>query len=155
MNESALPGPARLGHADASRIAWAGIAADPSGATHARVELTHWLDSHFTLGADRSSDVVLAVYEALANAVEAAIGNDATFDVHANYDGEHRTLTVTVTDHGEWRSAALVSHPAPSLHRGRGIPLMRALADHTRIDTDDRGTAVALTWNDVMAAGAG
>lgn len=132
---------------------WAGISADPAGATLVRTELSRWLEHHFALDGDRSSDVALAVYEALANAVEAATATDPTMDVHASYDSGRRTLVVTVVDRGEWRLAPLVASAAPSLHRGRGIPLMRALADHTRIDTNDGGTAVALTWRDVDAVG--
>ncbi|BBZ29056.1 anti-sigma regulatory factor [Mycolicibacterium madagascariense] len=129
---------------------WSGISADPAGATLVRTELTRWLEHHFALDRDRTSDVALAVYEALANAVEAATATDPTMDVHASYDPGDRTLAVTVVDRGEWRLAPLVTSPAPS-HRGRGIPLMRALADHTRIDTDDGGTAVRLTWHGVEA----
>jgi serine/threonine-protein kinase RsbW len=152
MNESALPGLARLGYADPSRIAWAGIPANPSGATLARMELARWLETHFGLDGTRTGDVVLAVYEALANAVDAAPTTDSTMDLHATHDQEHRTLVVTVSDRGEWGSAPLVTNRAASVHRGRGMPLMRALSDHTRIDTDDDGTAVSLTWKDVTAA---
>ncbi len=152
MNESALPGPAPFEPADRSRAEWTGISADPAGATLVRTELSRWLERHFVLDRDRASDVALAVYEALANAVEAATATDPTMDVHASYDPDDRRLVITVVDRGEWRLAPLVASPAPS-HRGRGIPLMRALADHTRIDTNDGGTAVALTWLDIDALG--
>jgi serine/threonine-protein kinase RsbW len=151
MNQSVFPRPAGSGHPDPTHVAWAGIPADPHGATWARTTLAQWLGHHLALGDDRTGDVVLAVYEALANAVEAGTSTESTMDLTAAYDTERRTLVVTVIDRGAWPSSPPVSNSAAPVQRGRGLPLMRALADHTRIDTDDGGTAVALTWTDVPA----
>jgi serine/threonine-protein kinase RsbW len=68
--------------------------------------------------------------------------------VHAAYDCEADTLAVTVTDRGQWRQP-VPDTPAkqpPYALRGRGIPLMRALADDATIDTTTAGTQVTLTW---------
>ena len=57
------------------------------------------------------------------------------FDV----DAEHREarIRVTVRDHGHWR-------PPRGSHRGRGLPLMRALMDSVDVDHGTEGTVVVL-----------
>lgn len=84
-------------------------------------------------------DLGLAVYEALANTVE-----------HAYYSGRHRPtmrlqawlnhdqVVVTVSDQGRWRD------PGTPEHRGRGMTVMRYLADDVDIDITARGTTVQL-----------
>lgn len=128
------------------------IAADPQSASRTRVEFRRWLDRHFTLGAERFSDLLLAVSEALSNAAEFAyVGapQRGTMDVSANYDVDSDTLAVTVCDRGRWRHSspdrALTKHDHQV--RGRGIPLMRALADEATINPTPHGTLVKLTWN--------
>ena len=95
--------------------------------------------------------MVLAVNEAMANAAEFAyvmVERPGAMHVLASYDGTAATLTVTVTDEGAWRSA----DPATTdLKRGRGIPLMQALADHATVDSTAAGTRVCLEWNRVAA----
>jgi serine/threonine-protein kinase RsbW len=69
--------------------------------------------------------------------------------VRALYDGSAATLTVTVTDEGVWR------HTDPASagpRRGRGIPLMHALADRATVDSSPAGTRVCLEWNQVAPA---
>ena len=68
--------------------------------------------------------------------------------LRADYDGGTSVLTVTVTDEGAWR----IADPETNSHsRGRGIPLMRALADRANIDSSAAGTRVRLEWNRVAA----
>jgi anti-sigma regulatory factor (Ser/Thr protein kinase) len=122
------------------------VAADALNATQIRVEFRNWLDRHFALGAERFSDLVLAVGEALANVAEFAYADApdrGTMDVAATYDPDSDTLSVTVDDHGRWRQRA----SARDLSRGRGIPLMRALADEANIYGTAQGTKVTLLWN--------
>ena len=61
--------------------------------------------------------------------------------VLADYDGGTAVLTVTVTDEGAWRIA---DPETRSISRGRGIPLMHALADRATIDSTPAGTRVRL-----------
>ena len=67
----------------------------------------------------------------------------------ADYDRGTAVLTVTVTDDGAWRIA---DTEKKSNSRGRGIPLMRALADRATFDSSATGTRVRLEWNHVAAA---
>jgi serine/threonine-protein kinase RsbW len=137
---------------DRSRFVRTRVAADACSAARTRVEFGVWLERHFTLGADRFSDLLLAVNEAIANAAEFAYCDSAqrgTVDVSAAYDGDSDTLAVKVNDQGHWRPKVPVQ---PQL-RGRGIPLMEALADEVTIDRTPHGTHVTLTWTDLTGPG--
>lgn len=127
----------------------ADVVADPVSAATVRRELSDWLRRFFTLDATKVSDVVLAVNEAMANAAEyayATVERPGKMHVRARYDGSAATLTVTVTDEGAWRSA----QPVTKEHRrGRGIPLMHALADRATVDSSQTGTRVSLEWAQV------
>ena len=126
--------------------------ADPATASAIRREFSEWLHHHFALDAAKECDVVLAVNEAMANAAEyayATADRPGVMQVQARYDGNAATLTVTIEDQGAWRT----SDPGTrELKRGRGIPLMRALADEATVDTSPTGTRVSLAWTGVDAA---
>jgi anti-sigma regulatory factor (Ser/Thr protein kinase) len=118
-----------------------------------RQEFSVWLKRHFELDPTRVSDVVLAVNEALANAAEfayVAAAQPGAMHLLADYDSGSAVLTVTVSDDGAWRIAD--SEKKKSNTRGRGIPLMRALADRATFDSTPAGTRVSLEWNHVAAA---
>lgn len=135
---------------DRSRFLRDRVAADPSNAARARAEFGLWLETHCTLGADRFSDVLLAVNEAIANAAEFAYcdaSRRGTLDVSAAYDRRSDTLTVTVDDRGRWRQKVPAQHHQQL--RGRGIPLMEALTDEVTISRTPHGTRVTLTWTDL------
>ena len=135
-----------------SEFACIDAAADPESAASIRRDFSDWLRQHFTLDASKACDVVLAVNEAMANAAEYAYrtaGHAGVMQVHARYDGGAATLTVTVIDQGAWRDTDGV---ARQLKRGRGIPLMYALADRATVDPSPTGTRVCLEWNGVTAA---
>lgn len=135
--------------ANPERFERTGVAADAEGAGRTREAFARWLADHFTLDPTRSSDLVLATNEALANAAEFAYwmaGRPGTIDVLARYHPPDRTLTVVVADRGTWR----VPDPKPATRlRGRGIPLMQALTDRTTIERTPAGTRVCLEWSDV------
>jgi serine/threonine-protein kinase RsbW len=85
----------------------------------------------------------------LANSAEYAYGVAGivgTMDLLAWHDSGDSSITVVVSDHGEWRMAETAPE---NRSRGRGIPLMRALSDRTAIETSIDGTQVRLMWTNV------
>lgn len=89
---------------------------------------------------DLADDLVLVVYEALANAADHAYA-DAPDDVGPVRLTAHRArefLRITVSDDGRWRAAT----DAP--HRGRGLSLIRLLIAQVHIGTNGSGTVVHL-----------
>lgn len=82
-------------------------------------------------------DLVLAVYEAIANAAEHAYADHppGSVQLEAHRAADH--ILIAVSDQGCWRA------PTGDGSRGRGISLMRLLTHiHTRCD--HRGTVVHL-----------
>ncbi|MCV7151130.1 ATP-binding protein [Mycolicibacterium pyrenivorans] len=139
--------PAEVANAD--RFERFGLDADAQVVSRTRQEFTRWLQRFFDLDPVRCSDLVLAINEALANAAEFAYLLDdrpGTMDIQATYHPGKQKLTVHVCDRGTWRKRQI--DPAPRT-RGRGIPLMEALADRARIDTSGEGTRVELEWNGI------
>jgi anti-sigma regulatory factor (Ser/Thr protein kinase) len=134
---------------DSATFAKIGVPAGPERAAQIRHELGEWLRQYFSLDPEKSSDVLLAVYEALANAAEFAYVGAAQpgpMHVHAAYDDKAAVLTVTVADEGHWRSK---DDGVTNIARGRGIPLMHALTDRADIDSTDAGTKVRLQWDHI------
>jgi serine/threonine-protein kinase RsbW len=147
--------PHSVPHTDGARFTRTGIAADALGAAQTRVELCEWLERQFTLGDERLNDLLLATYEALANAAEFAYldaPTPGTMDLRAHYDSGTSSLMVTISDRGKWRQPVGTSLDSdPRVHlRGRGIPLMHALADNATIHTSMAGTQVRLSWHHLL-----
>lgn len=121
-------------------------------AVQIREDFSTWLAHSLRLDATKTSDIVLAVNEALANAAEHAYLNSSEpgmMHARAEHDPELATLTVWITDEGRWH----VQDPsmAPNPARGRGTMLMRALADRTAVDSTPGGTEVRLQWDHMRA----
>jgi anti-sigma regulatory factor (Ser/Thr protein kinase) len=139
---------------DRSRFVRTRVAPDARSAARTRGEFGVWLERFFSLDDDRFSDLLLAVNEAIANAAEFAYVDAAergTVAVRAAYDGDSDILAVTVDDRGRWRQKKPVHYQQQM--RGRGIPLMEALADDVAIDRTPRGTRVTLTWSGLTRPG--
>ncbi len=96
------------------------------------------------VGADRVSDITLAVTEACANAVLHAYARQAggSFEVSARLSAGSSELSVLVRDHG--------SGMAPRVDGaglGVGLPVMAAIADSLEIDAPPgAGTLVRMTF---------
>lgn len=120
-------------------------AAAPATVVSWRRELTDWLQSRLDLGDERRADVVLAADEALSNAAEFAYRNGGSGDMTLEvvYSAADHRLGITVVDGGRWRDVDAERRP---LSRGRGLPLMEALADGLHIERGRGGTTVALTF---------
>lgn len=123
------------------------VRADSTEIAHLRRAMRQWL-ANLNLGADREQDILLASYEALANAVEHAYDADdesATVDLEATYRPDERRLEVIVTDRGRWRDAVDdVAHRS----RGHGLTLIRNLSTETVVTPGVDGTLIAMRWLD-------
>jgi serine/threonine-protein kinase RsbW len=110
-------------------------------ATRLRHRLVNWLRDLGT-SADVVDTIGLAAYEAMANVVTHAYppGTAGRMELSAGLDQD--TITVTVTDHGRWKPWVAEREPV----HGRGLLLIRRLADHAEVIPGDHGTTVLLSW---------
>jgi anti-sigma regulatory factor (Ser/Thr protein kinase)/putative methionine-R-sulfoxide reductase with GAF domain len=109
--------------------------AAPGSLKPIRVAMRRWL-AGIRADRDASADLLAAVGEACANAIEHAYGAaGGTVSIHL----EHRPPDViaVIGDTGRWRAAR-------GSFRGRGITLMRALSDDVSIELADAGTLVRI-----------
>ncbi|GLZ48417.1 hypothetical protein Acsp06_46020 [Actinomycetospora sp. NBRC 106375] len=113
--------------------------ADNGNVRHLRRRLTTWLTGDH-LDEDVVDDLVMAASEALENCCD-----------HAYLDREAGVMTlcarivddalvITIADDGVWQAP-----PADPGGRGRGLGMMRALADDVDVRAGPDGTLVALT----------
>jgi serine/threonine-protein kinase RsbW len=148
----ASPAPQPVRHQTDERFTRTGIVADAQHAAKTRAEFGQWLAQHLRLDAIRLSDLLLATYEALANAAEYAyLGSpdSGTMDLVGQYDPRLDRLVVTVDDRGIWYQRVPSTDEVASRLRGRGLPLMRVLADEATICSTGAGTQVRLAWDRV------
>ena len=103
---------------------------------------TLWVTATVDADTERRGDIVLAVYEAVANATEHAY-KDTAAPGTVTVRSRHRpngALEITVTDTGTW-------DPSPSERfRGRGLALITALSDTHALTTGPDGTTVTMCW---------
>jgi serine/threonine-protein kinase RsbW len=86
-------------------------------------------------------DLVLAAHEALANVADHAYPDGhgtAWLDVACHAD----EIVAVVRDEGRWQQPA--TDPG---WRGRGLTIIRGLADHVDVRTSPSGTTVEMRWN--------
>ncbi|MDQ4094421.1 MAG: ATP-binding protein [Actinomycetota bacterium] len=110
--------------------------ANPHNARQLRVRFQEWLQA---LGAPTAlvDDLSLAVYEALANAVEHAYpAHHPNPMMHLQARLDHGQLLITISDHGCWRT----THDTG--YRGRGLTVMRYLTSEVDIRPTANGTTV-------------
>lgn len=101
-----------------------------------RRAIREWLSTQHV---DRLEDVVLAVDEAVSNAIEHSGQfrvEPVVIDVVARNDGQ--SICVEVTDAGSWRPRR------DDDTRGRGLNIIGALMDRVQVDSTGRGTCVTM-----------
>jgi PAS domain S-box-containing protein len=115
-----------------------GLGANPRELATLRRAIAEWA-TRAGASAETCEDVVLAVNEAVANAMEHAYGpGDARVEVAARRSGLG-ALAVQVRDFGHWRAGR------PDDGGGRGLTLIRNLMDDVTVDTTPNGTVVHMT----------
>lgn len=111
------------------------LPADPAVLSEARRTLRRWLDSRGVTERD-AREIVLAVSEACANAIEHAYSAaPAQFEVTAS--GRDGALSFVVRDSGAWRSPR-------GTNRGRGLKVIQAAMDEVEIKPSDQGTEIVM-----------
>ena len=113
-------------------------AATAQDAVRLRHEFTTWLA--LDVPDDPLDDVVLAVYEAIANATEHAYADhpDGAGRVRVAAHRSPEYIAITIADQGSWRPET-----GDGL-RGRGLPVMRMLVQDVHIRRGTGGTVVHL-----------
>jgi serine/threonine-protein kinase RsbW len=128
------------------------LPADPVAVPVARYQIRRWLAA-LSWPAAQLDDIVLAVSEAVTNAVEHAYVDQLPGVVEVRgvvetlATGQHR-VTVIVRDYGRWRLA-----PTHDEHNQHGISIMQACMDTVTIELLDHGrpgTQVVLRSKNVL-----
>jgi serine/threonine-protein kinase RsbW len=123
--------------------------ADAATAAKFRKHVRRWLNDTVSINVQQVADVVLASYEALSNCAEhaycshgSASGGLMTLDIRN--DRKQQTVQICVSDQGRW------IEPSPAANnagRGRGLILMRGLADDCTVQRGNEGTTVCLHFH--------
>jgi anti-sigma regulatory factor (Ser/Thr protein kinase) len=112
--------------------------ATPQDAARLRHELAAWLS--LDVPDEPLEDLVLATYEAIANAAEHAYVDhiDTAGPIRLHAHRRPACVTVTVVDEGTWRM------PTGQGFRSRGLALMHLLVPDLHIGPNEIGTTVHL-----------
>ena len=118
------------------------VSGPATGATAASVRraFATWLAVDLAAG-DLVDDLVLVVYEALANAADHAYRHTIAGPVRLLARRTRRAVHVTVADRGTWRAAA-DAEPGAVAVRGRGLALIRLLMPDVHVECTPGGTTV-------------
>lgn len=113
------------------------ITPSPVQAAQVRHEFDAWL-RRLDVEVTARSEVLLALSEAVSNAVEH--GSNGRFDRPVVVTGTLRddVVAVVVRDHGHWRE------PMPHNGRGRGMGIMRTVMHEVTTECTDHGTVVRM-----------
>lgn len=116
------------------------IPADVNHLASARAAVRNWL-TRAGVGPDPGQNMLVATGEAITNAIEHGHRDNQEGTIKLRLTALADRIQAIITDTGSWK------HPQPTtnLHRGRGIPLMRALMHDVSIQAETTGTVVHLT----------
>lgn len=140
------PGPPRLAAVLPGTRFQMNFPAEPARLARVRQALADWASQSGLAAADTEA-LVLAVNEAVANAIEHAYleaPGEVSVSAAVHADG---CVVVTVSDRGRWRPP-----PADPGWRGRGLPLIERLSQLARVRANETGTTVQMWWRRRQAA---
>ncbi|HXO80232.1 MAG TPA: SpoIIE family protein phosphatase [Mycobacterium sp.] len=109
----------------------------------ARHRLRDWI-SGVDVEPQREADILLAIGEAVTNAIEHGSGSDATKTVSIEAFVRGNTVTATISDAGQWSGDSSASQR--SLQRGRGLTMINGLADDVKTSRTPGGTRITLSF---------
>jgi signal transduction histidine kinase/CheY-like chemotaxis protein len=109
----------------------------------ARHRLRDWI-SGVDVDPRRESDILLAIGEAVTNAIEHGSRGDATKTVSIEAFVRGHTVTATISDAGQWSGDSSASQR--SLQRGRGLTMINGLADDVKTTRTPGGTRITLSF---------
>src|ERR1700722_12701685 len=109
----------------------------------ARHRLRDWI-SGVAVDPQRESDILLAIGEAVTNAIEHGSGSDATKTVSIEAFLRGHTVTATISDAGQWSGDSSASQR--NLQRGRGLTMINGLADDVKTSRTPGGTRITLSF---------
>ena len=114
------------------------LPAIPASLAVIRARLRTWLPTAH-VAPSAAAEVLLAVGEAVSNAVEHAVrGTPGDVEVEVTARATTTGLALTVKDNGRWHA------PRKSAQRGHGNRLMHALVDTVTITPTPQGTTVEM-----------
>lgn len=116
------------------------IPVDVNHLASTRTALRGWL-TRAGVDPESGQNLLVAAGEAITNAIEHGHRHDQTGTIKLRLTALADQIQAIITDAGSWQPP----RPATNLHRGRGIPLMRALMHDVTIQADTAGTVVHLT----------
>lgn len=91
---------------------------------------------------DLIEEIVLATDEAMSNVISHAYPDrPGEFELRAESRPESGRIEITLRDQGRWQPPA-----QPDIRHGRGLPLIRALAEQASIEPSSVGTTVRMSW---------
>lgn len=124
------------------------VPAGPAQIPVAREQLRDWLK---IIGVEppRETDILLATGEAVTNAIEHGSGNEPRQTVSIEAFLRQDTVSITVSDTGQWIGDSSAS--LRNRRRGRGLTLMSGLADDVETLRTPAGTRVTLRFDRAIA----
>jgi serine/threonine-protein kinase RsbW len=118
---------------------WEGLAI-AAGLSDVRRAIQEW-GERVGLPAGLVGELALATYEAMANAVEHAYAGVAPGGVSVLVSESPGWVEVVVADQGKWHEPA-----ARTGFRGRGLLLIKGLAEEMTVSQSELGTTVRMRW---------
>lgn len=116
---------------------------------HRIEEFIESISTEFSIGKETYGEVLVAVMEAVNNAINHGNNRDETKKVEVTFEKQANVIIVSVTDEGSGFNPETVPDPTTPENiekiSGRGVFLMRRLSDG--IEFNDVGNSVMMTFN--------